>query len=69
MDKSFGHIGYSQNDNKKDTNQSGRIQINLSKNALWSKVPIKKIAFFCNESKTSSHSMFIDHSHLSVNRV
>jgi hypothetical protein len=51
MDKSFGHIGYSQNDNKKDTNQSGQVQINLSKNALWSKVPIQKIVFFCNESK------------------
>ncbi len=49
MDKSFGHIGYSQNDNKKDNNQSGQVQINVSKNALWSKIPIQKIAFFCNE--------------------
>jgi hypothetical protein len=69
MDKCFGHIGYSQNDNNKNTNQSGQVQINLSKNALWSKVPIQEIAFFKNESKTNSHSMFIDHSHLSVNRV
>jgi hypothetical protein len=45
MDKCFGHIGYSQNDNKKNTNQSQQVQINLSKNALWSKVPIQKIAF------------------------
>jgi hypothetical protein len=46
MEKSFGHIGYSLNDNKKDTNQSGQVQINLSKNALWSKVLIQKNSFF-----------------------
>jgi hypothetical protein len=46
MDKCFGHIGYSQNDNKKNTNQSRQVQINLLKNAFWSKVPIQKIAFF-----------------------